>query len=845
MENKFIKISDKGVFIAPFSYHLLTIEDAEFITFKITPDRELRNYNNLSIINALTDLYTPLSERISKERFIVSLPIIPIDITLPKPKWTYKHLPRLYFDIVYKGEEVTFYISVPTQWKDLIQQKINQAWEHSAIDIVDGLPKINKELSLLADISYKRHNMFSLKTDRDDNDPMTDQLSIVNHMKESDIARVNVCMEPTNQRDWISDCEDAYELIKKGQLPNRKYAGLKNRKLLVWRIIESTIRAISNTLLEFLTDKGTEYMPPRDPQLELILSGGKLSAGTLYKIGSHSLKTHLTVISTSEEPTRADTTLRTLCNSYKSLSSDNELSYTILSKSKRLNRIEAIDSYKKPKNIDPMIVSDKEAAKLIQLPTAGLQDKYPIPSISTREFNVPDIVLDKARGIPFGYYNMKCKEYIAHIPTIDHDELCLPTVVVAGMGQGKTKGFASNYALEMFLKGYSVIAVDVAKGEIMEQLLSTIPKDRMNKVVYLDLSNPDYPIPLDWSEVTLYNTRTASQRLTDELSHFLKSTSDPTGDRTRMYLEIAAKTVFSISNKTILDIVLILKSAEYRAQLLREIKDPGLIAQWEDWDNLTEAQQREFYRPILFRLNTIMGNQLLKNCICQKPKLDENGEPIINFRKWMDEGYLVLIKAKKSSLLEQGLNDMMSFITAKVWLSALTRDEDKDDYRPCIYLLDEPQQYLSGSANHFAQMFTESRKWRLKLVFLFHSWAQLKEKDKDLARILRSALCHWHIYSTSEEELKDMKSYIKPYTIDEAIALKRHWAINHIRVGGDYHTFITKMIPPPSDRLPRIDNSVIPQLHSKYYGTWYEEVEEELQSKERILLSGPIRTKKR
>ena len=210
----------------------------------------------------------------------------------------------------------------------------------------------------------------------------------------------------------------------------------------------------------------------------------------------------------------------------------------------------------------------------------------------------------------------------------------------------------------------------------------------------------------------------------------------------------------------------------------------------------------------------------------------------------MDEGYLVLIKAKKTSFGEQGLNDLMAFITAKVWLTALTRDEDKE-YTPCLYILDEPQQYLEGSATHFSEMFTESRKWRLKMMFLFHSWVQLKTTDKDLARLLKAALCHWHIYSTSEEELKEMKAYIRPYTVEEALGVKRHWAINHIRVDGDYYTFTSRMMPPPSKRLPRYDHGDIALEHSKKFGNWYEDVENQLMDKERSLLYAMVDDKRR
>jgi hypothetical protein len=796
--------------------------DYEFVTLKVTPERNIRNYNNEIIFDALSDLYEPLSKRLGRQKFL-SL------------KLHYKPLPRIYYDILYKPDEVTFYFTVPKEWENLFKQKIDRAWEHSAIEVVQELPKFNIEKTIAAEMTYLRNSVFSMKTDKDDNDPLNDQLTIVDYMKEGDRLRVNLCMEPTSLKDWFDQCDDAYNQIKKGQMPRKPYELLSNKKELFWRTVEVIIRELADVVLGIFDDSGTEYTAPKDPMLEMLMSKGHLSPSTNHKMGSHSFITTIHVLSESDDEQRRDTNLRTVCNSYKSLKQDNELVRQEITGGVLGKRLRDIFERRRIWSPSPNIMSNKECGKLVQLPTAGLQERYPIPNISTREFEIPSILFDSSKGYPFAYYTYKCKESLVHIPYNDPDELCLPTVAIAGMGQGKTKGMAANTALELFLNGFSVIAVDVAKGEMMNEILSVLPKDKLDKVVYLDFSNKDYPIPLDWCEVRLYNQRTAMQRLTSELAYFLKSTADPAGDRTRMYLELAAKTVFSVPGTTIFDIPMVLKSKEHRHKLLAKIDDPGVKAEWMDYETLSDIQQREFYRPVLFRLNTIMGDQALKNILCQPSKTDENNEPLINFRKWMDEGYLVLIKAKKTAFGEQGLNDLMAFITAKVWLAALTRDEDQE-YRPCAYILDEPQQYLSGSANHFEQMFTESRKWRLKLFFLFHSWVQLKQSDKDLARLLKSALCHWHIYSTSEEELKEMKAYIKPYDIDEALAVKKHWAINHLRIGGDYCTFIARMLPPPSDRLPNVDNSNIPLDHSMRYGTWYEIVEKELHDKERSLL---------
>jgi hypothetical protein len=827
-------------------YRPIIFDKTEYTTFHIIPERSIRNYNNLSIISALSSLYKSKRDRIIPETITKTIRIPglgQLDLTIPKPVIHYVEPSRLWFEIIYTKDSVDFYLSVPSDWKNLIQQKINLAWEGSAIEPIDRVPiDINRPWSINY-LRLKRNHILSIRTDRDDNDPLTDQLTLVDSLSTDDLARVLIVLEPSNFQDWIFECNETYRKIQEGILPKPRYELVENRQLLFWGALEFLLRNTADFIVGLISEGPTELSRPRDAQLDLIMKHGRLSNDTMYKMGSHPIKASILLMGSSSNTYNAYTSIKTLANSYSTLSADNELLPRDPSgpNTKILARINALkDLPARYSNI----LSDKEAAKLIQLPTAGLQDKYPITSISTKEVAIPNIFTDYKSGVPIGDYSYRGVHKTVYLPYKDPDELCLPSVVIAGMGQGKTQGFASNYAIEMFRRGFSVFAVDVAKGELMSQVTAVLRPEELKKVVYLDFSNPDYPIPLDWVEVKLYNKRVSSQRLTDELSHFLRDTSDPVGNRTRMYLELAAKTAFCIDESTLLDIILILKDATYRNTVLKKIKDPGLREQWNEWDTLTEAQQREFYRPILFRLNTIMGNDLLKSCICQPGKLDDSGLPIINFRKWMDEGYMVLIKASKSLLLEQGLNDFMSFLTAKVWLSALTRDEDKE-YRPCIYILDEPQQYLSGSANHFSQMFTESRKWRLKLVFLFHSWIQLKQQDKDLARLLRSALCHWHVYSTSEEELKDMRPYIKPYTIDEAMSIKKHWAINHVRAGGDYYTFLAKMMKPPRDRLPHKDNSYLALKYSEEFGTPYNDVAEYIRSKERLLLSAQSDKRKR
>lgn len=816
-------------------FNPIIIDDVEFITLQIIPDRNIDNYSNILIINAITELYKPLNERIDRAGLKLKLGSLPkvgnLYLQLPKLKWGYTKPVRLYFDILILKDKITFYLTVPKECQDLFEQKIDQTWEHSSINVSDTLPEFIHSQARLAEMRYRRNDLFSLRTDRDDIHPLSDQLTIIDHMQKGDMARINIMLEPLDIKDWLDGVDDTYQGIKKGNTPRRKFEFMREKNEIIWRGIEWLLRGSANFILEFITGEGTQYKPPSDSQIEIMMRDGKLSNPTIYKMSSYPLRADINILVESFSQSRADTMLRNLCNSYKSLSLDNDLEKREINKpSKSLQKIQDRSYFYK---LDYNIMSEKECAKLIQLPTAGLQEQYPIPNISTREFNIPKIILD-SEGIPFSVYPYKCKEYIAHMPTHDIDELCLNSAVIGGMGQGKTQGYAANLALESFLKGYSVISIDVAKGQISHQILNTIPKDKRDKVIHLDFGDLNNPIPLDWVELVLYDQRAAKQRLTTELVHFLEDAGDNFGARTRMYMEMAAKTVFSVRGTTLLDVSLVLKNKKRRQELLSQINDPFIHQQWLTWDELTESQRDEFSRPIHFRMNTILGNENLRNILCQPAKFDENGEPLINFRKWMDEGYLILIDAKKSSLSGPGLIDFMNFLVSKIWLSALTRDEE-GEYTPCMVILDEPHQYLKGVAQHFEQMFVESRKWRLKLNLLFHSWSQLRPNNKDLVKLLESTLCHWHIYSTSEGELRNLKSQISPYTIEEALKIKKHWAINHVRVNGSYHTYVSRMIPPPENRLPIVYDPGFTNKCSKKFGRPVDEVEASIYERQMIL----------
>ncbi len=220
---------------------------------------------------------------------------------------------------------------------------------------------------------------------------------------------------------------------------------------------------------------------------------------------------------------------------------------------------------------------------------------------------------------------------------------------------------------------------------------------------------------------------------------------------------------------------------------------------WETFNTFTEARQRQIAEPILARIDYLLDDDMLRNALCQMP-LRAGGKPLIDFRRWADgDGvgpYCVLVRVPKSVLGEHATDALMTWLNTKLWLAVLTRaDQPLEARRPCFAIYDEPHQFAS-IAGRAREQFVEGRKWRLGLVWSFHSWAQL---DKELGRIIKAAGPHLLLFATSKEAWEDLREEIAPYTVEEALALPRFSALLRLTAGGGpVSPFLVRALRPPS-----------------------------------------------
>jgi hypothetical protein len=801
------------------------IQSPGWQTFKLLPDRSLDNHKTERLADALYSLYTPIYRRIQ----------------IDKSQVNYIKKPFVVWEISIQRDAIGFFISIPKNWMEFVEHELNVCWERMTVQPAT-FPEFPNENIAGGLITLGQHYFLSLSTDRRILAPLPALLEVSHTMQKDDCALVQILLDPASP-DWFHGAQEALKKYQEGEYPRRL-------EMTPRRLIQATAKAgavvglgIITTFAEIMTEK--EISNPVKPQTgdRALLSKQGLSPATTSKNRGNAFDVTIRILGYSKDDNRRATICRGVAAGFRSINGDNELVYRPAGDIGRLYD-QVINRALPLVKVNNDYMSTAEVGRLIQLPPLSLQTDFPIEAVSHRELEVPLYL--RGPGIPLGYVTHKGQTFQVYWPTNNLDELCLTRVVIGGMGTGKTM-FGAGFATDALRAGYSIFAIEAADGDFTDVIRDSLPTGfPEDHIIDLDFGNLENPIYLNWGEVSrkTLGGREMANAISSHLVNYLSKFATEAGDRTERYLRAAGKSVFMADPEaTLLEVFLMLCSFDYRYQVLNKITDMRLKELWDDFNHMTDGLRAQVVSPILNRLDTLMNNEYVANCLLQRPK---PGTGRIDFRAWADGDkrgpYCVLLRAPKSVLLEEGTDAIITWLISKVWLSILTRiDIPVNQRKPCFLLMDEPAQYLGsgrgGVRSTWGSMITEARKWRLGLVFMFHEWQQL---GKELGTLVKSAGSHYVIYSSGKETFQGLSEEIDPFTVEEALKIPTHSALCIVKAETNNYKFLARMCPPPIGkkkawRYPYIDRSNRSRQCATQFGRTIDEVEADVYQREKIL----------
>ena len=254
-------------------------------------------------------------------------------------------------------------------------------------------------------------------------------------------------------------------------------------------------------------------------------------------------------------------------------------------------------------------------------------------------------------------------------------------------------------------------------GDLIDDLLKLVPKNRVKDVVLFDPTDTQFPIsfnPLEQVSPAL-KMRVA----VGFVEMFKRRFRAEWSDRLEHLLRYTVLALLSTPGTTILSIRRMLSNADYRKGIVKNIKDQAVRSFWEkEFDTWAAKYADSTIAPLMSKVSDLVASPMIRNII---------GQPYnkLNFRELMDAGKIVFMKVQKSSLGDDNASLLGAMLISKIHRDAMSRaDIPLRARRDFNLYIDEFHQFADDS---FDEILAESRKYRLNLTMANHFLNQLPD----------------------------------------------------------------------------------------------------------------------
>lgn len=380
----------------------------------------------------------------------------------------------------------------------------------------------------------------------------------------------------------------------------------------------------------------------------------------------------------------------------------------------RVNRSRSfIENYQKRSFGEAQIISAKELASIYHFPNA---DHVPhVVHVLSKKAEPPQD-LPKERGADVSFFGKTNYHNSFEDFGIHREDRRRHLYVVGKSGTGKSK------LLELFIsediKNGEGVAVLDPHGDLVDNIMRMIPKERVNDIVYFDPGDSEFPIAFNPLEKV--DEAYKMQLTIGFINIFKKLFGNNWSDRLEHVLRYTTLALLDSPNTTVLSILKMLSDKNYRQTITARIKDSVVKNFWvNEFAGWSEKFDAEAITPLLNKVGQFVATNMIRNLI---------GQPInkFNIRRIMDDKKILLMKVSKGLLGEENSGLIGAMIVTKIYQAAMSRADTREEERTDFYFyVDEFQNFATDT---FAEILMEARKYRLNLTIAHQFVGQLSDK---------------------------------------------------------------------------------------------------------------------
>ncbi len=698
-------------------------------------------------------------------------------------------------------DQFIFYAAVPNHKADLFEKQILGVLPHAKIiEAPDDYNIFSERSSMSASYAtLAREEVFPIKLyDTIEHDPLNIILNVFTKLKkagEGASIQFTICPEDD---DIIRKFHIMLEDVKSGM--SVRTAGSMTRQF------GKEFGSLAKELI-FGQSKTKEEKKVNDKAVEHITE----------KIKSTIMAANIRIVSSAETPERARDILNDVESAFNQFTEADRNGFNWHHPTgSALAELVHSYSYRTFSDEYVMPLNLKELATIFHFPY-GIEDS---PQLKQARAGIAPAPIEMGEeGIAIGVNSYRGKDttiYFAPEDRMRH------MYVLGQTGTGKTT-IMKNMIAQDIAAGHGVCYID-PHGTDIQDILSYIPKERIDDVIYFDPAYTARPMGLNMLE---FDPRYPEQKtfVVNELMAIFNKLFDMKTSGGPMFEQYFKNSAFLVmehpeSGATLLEISRVLVDKEFRDMKLSHCKNPIIKQFWIAAEQTTGDQGLANFVPyITSKFDNFISNDIMRPVVLQE-------KSVFNFREIMDNKKILLVNLSKGRLGEINANLIGLLLVGKIQMAALSRVDMYGKKMEDFFLyIDEFQNITTDSIE---SILSEARKYRLSLTIAHQYIAQLEDNIKNAVFGNVGSMA---VFRVGAEDADFLESKFKPVFTAKDIMKIDNWNayVNMLIKGQPTKPFNIATLKPPAGNMDLPEK--IKELSYLKYGREREEVESEIMAK--------------
>lgn len=657
----------------------------------------------------------------------------------------------LSFEYVVLDKKVNFFIVAPKGLAYLVEEQITGIYPDCFIEKVQDYNIFSEKSKVSCCYLHTGKDPFlPIRTYENlKSDPLNTITNAVSKVEEDEGIAIQIVITPKKDG-WQKNGQKQAENILEGKKSSGSLSFLNPVKWLGFFfsvMTRGTEDAFSENQAQQSSARTTPIMEEKAKAIE-------------QKANSIGFESVIRVISTSSSKIRSQQNLTNLKSSFQQFSAPHLNSF---SSSSHHNNSRLITDFilRSPETTwlaskfwKPMILSPEELSSIWHLPSIRYNRS---PNIAWQRFKVappPDEISKEGILIGYNHYRgIKTPIYVKHNDRFRH------FYVIGQTGTGKST-ILQTMLHQDFALGNGVAVID-PHGQLIEDLLPHIPRERADDIIYFNPADTDRPMGLNILEAE--NDDERDLIALDAMNIMIKLFDEETfGPRIQDYFRNGCLTLMADPDGGALtDIIRLFTDDVFEKYKVSKVKNPVVRSFWTNQMAKTGAREKAEMIPYFAaKFGAFITNTLMRNIVGQT-------KSAFDFLDCMQNHKILLINLSKGLVGDINSKLLGLILVNKIQVAALRRQRmPEEDRVPFFLYIDEFQNYITDSIE---SILSEARKYRLGITLAHQYIDQLiddqgKEKIKKAVFGNIGTIC---CYKIGAQDAEFMAKEMEPVFSDQ------------------------------------------------------------------------------